>query len=192
MSGAVFRRTHFFLPVLVFCLIPLILAGCDTARFTGQPRQELSETTYAATDRLAQQAKGTVTVNTPLQVGALTDIENPGEETAFGQMLARQVGARFVQLGYSVTEGGAAPLPAMAPAAGAYPADQSMGYGMTGPAQISGQYALAKKEALINLRLIDSSGRVVAAYDYSVPMTTDIKQLARTSAQKQGAFFGLF
>lgn len=180
-----------FLALLIFPLA----GGCTASVLGGsaEPQQSLAQINYAAADMLIQQSKSLVTADTPLQAGSLTDLDHPGETTAFGSMVAQQVGARFVQLGYNVSEnGGAAPGGAMydpAPAYGNATAG-TRNMAASGPVEISGQYAQGKKTVIVNLRLTEQqTGRVLAAYDYNVPLTSDVRQLAKTSAAKN-SFFG--
>lgn len=191
--------------VVFFWLIPvLFLAGCTTSFLGGSVSSKkfnLTDSSYAAADMLVQQSKALVTPDTSLQIGVLADTNKPGELTAFGKMVAGQIGARFVQLGYNVTsssfdeimmrreqqQGGMLPPGSM----GQYGGGQyNGGYGSAGPANqatISGQYAVAKKEVLVNLRVMEpGSGRMIAAYDYSIPYTRDVKELTRSPSDKGG------
>lgn len=155
----------------------------------------VTETSYAAADMLLQQSKNILTSETPLQIGVLTNIKRPAETTAFGQIIASQIGARFVQLGYNVTTSPAinamaidntamySPPMAMAPAA--------TGGGSGMKSMITGQYAIARRDVLVNLRVIEEgSGRVLAAYDYSLPLNGDIKELVSTEERNGNSILG--
>lgn len=132
-----------------------------------------SESSYGAADMLAQQSRSFVTPETPLQIGRLSDMRAPQKMTAFGRIIASHVGSRFVQLGYNVVT--AMPVPVSVP--GQEP-QNGMVQGMPGGAMITGQYAIARRDVIVNLQVIDGqSGRVLAAYDYSLPLTADIKAL---------------
>lgn len=172
----------------------LVLAGCGSFYAT-QQGPTLSESSYAATDRLMQQSRGVITQQTVLSIGTLSDLNQPGETSALGRMIAEQIAARYVQLGYNVTvnpdpgadqitSGPAVPVTSLdsGPMSGPPPA---------GPARITGQYVMAKNDILINLRIVEQgTGRVLAAYDYSLPLTSDIKELSKTASQRR-SFFGL-
>lgn len=180
---------------LFMALLILPLSGGCTASVlggSGEPPQNMAQVNYAAADMLIQQSKTLVTADTPMQVGSLTDLDHPAEATAFGRMVAEQVGARFVQLGYNVTtaagSGAMTPMYDSGYGGGAMAGGRNMA--ASGPVSISGQYAQGKKSVLVNLRLTEQqTGRVLAAYDYNIPLTGDVRQLARTSADKN-SFFG--
>ncbi len=181
----------------------LLLSGCtatflDNSPFESDP-VNLTESSYAATDMLVQQSKSVVMAETPLRVGVLMDMNNPDRLTSFGRVVASQIGARFVQLGYNVRASSFDEVMMMrddaANAAGkaqdsaipSYGGDQ----GAAGTALLMGQYALARKEVLINLRIIEiDTGRVMAAYDYALPLNSDIKALVKTDEDKE-TLFGL-
>lgn len=170
-------RTTLILPLLLFCGTAFLTACSGTALqndfFTGQ-EVNLAESSYGAADMLSQQSRSFVTPETPLQIGRLSDMRAPQDMTAFGRIVASHVGSRFVQLGYNVVT--AMPVPVTVPGQ-----EASTGTGQAAPpggAMITGQYAIARRDIIINLQVVDGqSGRLLAAYDYSVPMTADVKAL---------------
>lgn len=183
---------HFLFALLVF-IVPLA-GGCTASVLGGsnpqQQQQNIAQTNYAAADMLIQQSKSLVTADTPVQIGMLSDMDSPAEMTAFGRVVTGQIGARFVQLGYNVSSGDGMPMDngGMGGGMGYAPAGNGGG-AVSGPVSITGQYALAKKTILVNLRLIEmQGGRVLAAYDYSLPLNSDTKELARTAADKNSLF----
>lgn len=166
--------------------IPLTLTGCaqallETGIFDGDSTN-LLESSYGAADLLAHQAKGTLKPGAPIHTGILANLypqlsssaktgdtpgtapvmTSPPPPAPFGKVITGQVGARLQQLGFNVIgDGGAATMP--------------------GDAVLTGQYARANGKVLVNLRLLDSgSGRVLAAYDYSLPVTGEISDLLGT------------
>ena len=166
----------------------------------------LTQSSYAAADMLIQQSKAFVNSETPLQIGMLTDIQNPQRYTAFGRLVTSHIGARFVQLGYNVTTASFASMPiggASKDPNELFPSDMSgpgQPYGIisqgSGPggqkAIITGNYALARNNILVNLRVIEEgTGRLLAAYDYNLPHTKDLKALTSTGDEKETSLFGL-
>lgn len=152
----------------------------------------LTKQSYAAADMLLQQSKNVITSETPLHIGVLTNIKRPSETNALGQVIASQIGARFVQLGYNVTTSPALdPMAINTPAASGYAGQGMSAGGAMDKATITGHYAVARKEVLVNLRIIeDSTGKVMAAYDYNLPHNSDIKELMETEHEKTDAVFG--
>jgi len=210
------RVPRLFIILSTVCLFgvgALGLTGCAnnlvSNPFAG-PGVNLTATSYDAADRLLQQAKMALTQTTPLQVAPLTDINHPNEITAFGRTVSNQIGARFVQLGFNVSIPGfdemmLAREQAQGPAGGARPIEEGdMGAPLPGAApynnipraapsggvMITGQYVVAQKDVLVNLRIVEQgSNRILGAYDYSVPLSSDIRTMVRTKAQRN-SFFG--
>lgn len=198
LRGMVFLAACLLAPVALTACTAGILAN---GAFSGdRPHLNLTEASYRAADMLAQQSQAFVTRDTTLTLGPIADIRNPSMVTPLGRTLGNQVAARFVQLGYHVSgasydemNGGVPPgmTPGVLnpPSGGAY----GGGYGGTGQqaaqATLTGQYAVADSDVLVNLRLIDvAQGRVLAAYDYSLPLSRDIKELARLDGERKSFF----
>jgi hypothetical protein len=165
----------------------------------------LTQSSYAAADMLIQQSKSFVNSDTPLQIGMLTDIQNPQRHTAFGRLVTSHIGARFVQLGYNVTTASFAPMPT---AHATRDPNELFVSDMSGPGQpygiisqgsgsggqkaiITGNYALARNHILVNLRVIEEgTGRLLAAYDYNLPHSRDLKTLTSSGDDKESTLFG--
>lgn len=149
--------------------------------------RNVAESSYGAADMLVQQSRSFITQQTPLEIGVLTDLDNPNERTNFGQIVAEQIASRFVQLGYTVSapSGSGAP-PGMDAMGTGQPAGMM---GMPGRAVITGRYAVARDEVLVNLRIVEAdNGKVLAAYDYNVPKTRDVRELVKSQADKDNFF----
>ncbi len=183
------------------CFVGLVsFSGCAGSNLSPFDRSyvNVTEASYAAADMLLQQSKNVVTPETPLHIGMLTNIKRPSETTAFGQVVASQIGARFVQLGYNVTTSPALNAMAIDNPAAYDPNNSAMGYsspmssGSSGAgvkSMITGHYAVARRDILVNLRIIEEgTGRVLAAYDYSMPLNSDIKELINTGEDKGSLF----
>lgn len=189
------------LPTLVAC-------GPGAMRMLNAPQVNLTSNSYSAADMLLQQSQSKISQNTVLALGTLTDLKVPGNTAPFGKVIASQVGARFVQLGYNVhmpddigtvsagdmpaspaTPVMKAPLQDSKPVAG-----KGVSVGNV-QAMITGHYARNGEEVLVNLRIVDmGSGQVWGSYDYSMPLTNDIVDMMTPPAapgqesQKPGLF----
>lgn len=190
-----------FRPVFAAVLIALGLGvtACDpnTGLAMGEPyNYRMSYVTYRAADDLIKQTQDTLPQNVPLVVGTISDVNKLESSSPLGRAIAEQLSSRFVQRGYTVSDlrfrnainvkqGGKD-----AAAAGEYvlsrdtavlKGEQEVG------ATITGTYAIANKQVLVNVRLIEASNsRVLASTDFRLPMSQDVQAL---STNEGGAFF---
>ena len=181
-----------FFMVLFGVFLALVAGAPLMGRCMGADKnQSLTQSSYTAADMLIQQSRSLISQETPFEIGVLTDLDNPNERTNFGRVVTDQIASRFVQLGYTVQDvSGATMTP---PSDGESPsyiqATPATGRDGIGRSVITGGYAVARDAVLVNLRIIDpESGKVVAAYDYSVPMTRDVRELVKSRADKDSFF----
>lgn len=173
-----------FVAFLGVLILGLPLAGCmammaGTAgvfaydRLNEDGKLSLTSTTYSATDMLTVQARHNLNKATPLIVLPLEDmkamerIAEPPEKQAvgntrlLGQVMSGQVASRLTQLGYNVIQNSAV---------------------ATGtPATVSGTTLLNGSDVIVNLKIVDSKGRVLGAYDYIMPVTSEIRTLTNST-----------
>lgn len=176
-------RTAFFLGCM------LAMTACSTPLFRARaPEPTMAELTYRAADMLSQQTQAVMTRDMPLQIGQIHDITRPNLSPPLGKAIGGQLAARFVQLGYSVAANsfdemnGGAPVMAAPNVMPAYGGAYVPPSPINAPAAaiLSGHYAVADDAVLVNLRLLDiAANKVLAAYDYTIPLTRDVKQLSR-------------
>jgi hypothetical protein len=190
----------------VLCAALAILPGCtalvDSPFFRGND-VNLLEIDYAAADMLAHNAKGMLKPGTPVRVGALADaypeMAPPPQNAAplarapqplaagtpappapvplakpaapFGKVVIEQIAGRWVDLGFNVVGGSGVARP--------------------GQAVLGGQYARANGKVIINLHLTDAgTGRILAVYDYTMPISSEINDLL--GAQEYNSSFFKF
>ena len=165
----------------------------------------LTDSSYAAADMLAQQSRAHVNAATPVQIFPLYDVAIPGELTPFGQTVSNQLGARFVQLGYNVYTGGlppdSVPSTIMAPQVGVgapkpvmkgVTPSSASGMGKPGLVQMYGSYARGKDHIMISLQMIQAeTGRVLSAYDYTLPATRQLREMSMTKAERDQLATGM-
>lgn len=189
----------------------LALSGCavteeiKTSLFD-TTKVNLTDNTYAAADMLAQQLKSRITTTTPIHIGVLTDVRTPNETTAFGQQVATHLGSRLVQLGFSVqsvpippTLAGANGAPGLPGAVLAEPlplnptggAPKPVQRGMTpaspkGACLLTGTYTRMKHDLQVNLKVMQAPDqKVIAAFDYGLPMTRDIREISMSAEDRK-------
>lgn len=166
----------------------------------------LTDSAYAAADVLAQQTNSHMTHATPLRTMIITDINHPNEVTAFGAQLANQLGSRFVQLGYNVrampmapstiqaslidapvplaSAVGGAPQPTINNAPSGVRAVKNSATGSD--CVVTGNYTRLKHSLLVSLRIIQGADqRIIAAYDYTLPLTSEIDELSMGAIERE-------
>lgn len=171
------------------------LAACDTT--TGldlgtEAPVSMKEMSYKAADSLVAQTQKTLPAGTPILIGTLSDVNQMETSTPLGRMIAEQVGTRLVQRGFIVSDvrfrnainvketasnKGQAGEYFLSRDTSVLKGEQDVG------AVVTGTYVKAKREVLVNLRMIDArSSRVLAATDYRVPVNSDVRALTNNDS----------
>lgn len=178
----------------------LLLALFSTLTVTacGHFSNDLSSRTYNATDRMMAQSKGTLK-NTPMLVGTINDIDYLETSSTLGRVVQEQIASRLTQKGYNVTElklrsdlnikqGLVDNLES-----GEYMLSRDLSALKNehkAAAVVTGTYAVAGQDILVNLKLLDvQSGKVLGAIDYSIDLDVNMRRLTRTTPSAMG-FYG--
>lgn len=148
----------------------LFLGGCEalvigaaTPGIIKAKRVNLLNASYAAAETLAQQSQKRLERDIPLIVLDLQEIPDTSKEPLIvnpkvGTVISSQMRERFIQLGYTVQD------------SGAYAGGRNYG-------EVSGTYELKNGTMTVQLKMIDlRNGRIVGSYNYSLPITYDIKK----------------
>lgn len=172
----------------VFLCVFAVLAGggctaafVDTAKHSifGQEETNFLEKNYAVADYLIGQAKDRIDRNAVV-IGAMpmTDTEHPGMDSKISRMIPEQIGVRLAQLGYKVDLENVATSPHtnyLKPAEGSLAAPAFV---------ISGTFTRHRRDMDVSARITDSAtSRVVAAFDYTLPLTRETNDLSRPKPQ---------
>jgi hypothetical protein len=143
-----------------------------------EKKTNFAEKNYAAADYLIQQAKSYVSRYDVITAQPLSDIDQPGMSSTFGKMVPEQMGVRLSQLGYTVDLDNVAISPDLAYLR---PAD---GYIQKTRFVLTGTFMRKRDDMDVSLRMIDArNNQVVAVFDYTLPMTREIADLAKPQAQ---------
>ncbi|PZQ46744.1 MAG: hypothetical protein DI551_04645 [Micavibrio aeruginosavorus] len=130
-----------------------------------QKQVNLTNASYAAAETLGQQAGKRFRHERPLMVEDLQEIidmnqKKPIANPKVGRVLSAQMRSRFKQLGYNVVD--------MTP---------YRGEGSDPGAEVSGTYELINSRMNVFLKMADKrTGEVITIYEYSLPITYDIKK----------------
>ena len=155
-----------------------------------KPALSVSGSSYAAADMLAGQARHMINAQTMIEAAPLKNIGTTETTETLGRVIAEQVASRFVQIGYSVKqvehgEDMAAMSVAQKP--------NSSYRGVAKEATIGGTYVVVGGDILVHLSLFDNStGRMLATYDYTMDMTRDLRTLSGAEPKITDMFTGNF
>ncbi len=176
--------------LLVLAWVMPVLAACGPTSLgmLSTPQVNITAANYGAADMLLQQSQSKLSQHTVLALGALQDLKVPNSKAPFGRIIASQVGARFVQLGYNIhmpddigtVSAGDMPAspatPVMKAPLNSAP-DKGVSVGNT-QAMITGHYARSGNEVMVNIRVVDmGSGQIWGSYDYTMPVTNEIVEM---------------
>lgn len=180
------------------------VSGCATVittlqSATEQEKSKILHTSYGAADILAQQSGEFITPSDVISVEPLLPLNAKNNQAAFGHVVVQNVAARLVQLGYKVGIPGQIPQTPYTPPAQPYPVVDAYGnvtsvvpvqpyqqpqiatYAAGQGIILTGHYAETRTGMLVSLRLVNKTqNRVLGAYDYSIPMQSQVKDLLRT------------
>lgn len=176
----------------LFAALPLValLAGCQTAPVyvaEAAPKLDMIAANYAAAEKLIAQLDRKLPTNSTVIMATLVNIDALESSSTLGRGVSEHVMSRFTHAGFNVVEmkfrdsvymkrneGELMLTREIARVAQAHAAN----------AVIAGTYAVAGSSVYVNLKVIDPNSNVVmAAFDYELPMTGDV----RTLLGKRGA-----
>lgn len=135
---------------------------------------------YQAADTLLTQVPWLKDGRQPLLTGTFVNVNDIGNSSGLGRMVAEQIASRFAQQGYTMIElkmrnavfvdnGGEFVLSRSV---------KDISQSHNAAAVIAGTYAVGRKSVYVNARLIRAADNVIlAAYDYSLPLGPDTKAL---------------
>ena len=200
---------HFSWLTVAASLSVLALSGCAGVATaiqsaTEQEKSKVLYTSYQAADIIAQQANSHVSPSDVIGVEPLLPLDAKYNNAAFGHVVSQNVSARLVQLGYSIGIPMDIPqTPYQMPSQPAPITDYNGNVTGVQPVQpyqpptvqrtmvptgivLTGHYAETRTGMLISLRLVNKDmNRILAAYDYSIPMQSQVKDLLRTGHESE-------
>jgi len=166
--------------IAIACTAIILGTGCTTEFLNTaahgifpQEQTNFTQQNYAVADYLVQQAQTFIGRNDLLLAEPLTDSQQPGMSSTFSKMIPEQIGIRLSQLGYRMD------LSKVATSADTNYLKPSISTGEKPDFIVSGSYTRRRIEMDVNMRIIDiKAGRVIAAYDYIIPLTREVNELA--------------
>ena len=170
----------------------LFLTGCAGSNYSNysppppQPDINLVASSHKVADELMAAIGDSIRRDKPLLAASFVDVNNLEKTTTFGRIVPQQFLSRFAQSGFSVMEmllrknifieeqGGEFLLSR---------AIKEIGESHEAEAVLVGVYAVGKKNLFVTAKIIGTKeGRVLASYDYELPLGPDIMHLLKTGA----------
>lgn len=197
--------THSFFKLALLSTIALgatfTLSACQTPDpnnpFAPAVVLGVQDYTYDATDDLISDARRGISANTPILVGTLSDVDKLERSSTFGRMISEQISSRLSQRGFSVSELKMRNSVNIKEGLGdtnesgeyLFSRDVSaIGGEHAAAAAVTGTYAVAGKEILVNLKMIDvASGKLLSATDFTVPLDSNTRPLVKNDVT---SFYG--
>lgn len=136
----------------------------------------LKEKNYAAADYMASQMQDFVRKQSDLIVfWPLTETDNGQITSPLGMNIPEEIGLRLAQLGYKVS---VAEVASMANKGFYAPSKDEADF------VFGGHYLRVRKAVNVHLRITNAkTGQVVASFDYSMPITSQIRRMSETPTQ---------
>src|SRR5689334_15629201 len=166
-------------------LVLSLLGGCDTlvadrstpalygVDYPLTRDSDIAAVSYAATDRLMNEAAVAIDRNKPILVASVANVDNLDQSSSFGLIVSEQMGSRLSQLGYTVIESKLRGTLAIN-GNGEFMLSRDVrriAAAHDAQAVLVGSYAAGPHSVMVNLKLVRlADAKVVAALDYSMPM----------------------
>lgn len=172
------RARLFHATVVAAALIGL--SGCAAAFlntaahgiFT-QEETNFREKNFATADYLVGQARAFMKPNDLIIAEPLSDINQPGMESNMSKMIPEQIGVRMSQLGYRMD------LEKVATSKDTNYLKPAKSANAKPKFILTGTFLRKRLDMDVSVRIVETaSARVVAAFDYTLPLTREINDLA--------------
>jgi hypothetical protein len=156
------------------------LGGC-TAAFLNtaahgiftQEEINFREKNFATADYLVGQARAFIKHNDLVVAEPLSDVHQPGMESDMSKMIPEQIGVRMSQLGYRMD------LERVATTKDTNYLKPAKSDNAKPKFILTGTFLRQRRDMDVSVRIVDAtSARVVAAFDYTLPMTREVNDLA--------------
>jgi TolB-like protein len=167
------------------CFLLLSLAGCEATAPPKEPPPvaDIVGTSHAAAAALIYSAGPTLKFDRPLIAATFVNIDELEQAASFGRIVSEQVASQFTQRGYAVIEMLLRNSVFIKQNGGEFLLSRELKHISSehdAQAVIVGTYAIGRKKVYVTARLIRASDSVVlASYDYTLPIDTDVAFMLR-------------
>ncbi len=195
------------MPKLAWWVAPLLLLGACTAtpHDTGAPPADALEAeapeddagpsglighSYQAADNLLLNLRLPLEADKQILTTSIANIDDLESSSTFGRIVAEQIGSRISQYGYRVSEIKTGSSFLIRERSGEFILSREvsrLNAMQNAGSVIAGTYAVGFDAIYVNVRLIRvSDSRVLAAHDFSIPVTMDVRRLITIKPKLKG------
>ncbi len=179
---------------LLLAIMSSVIAGCaapdifnennnSQVEKTSVNDANLIEASYTAADKLTAQASYLKTDLKPVLITSIANITNLNTSSAFGLMVSEQIGSRLSQFGFPVVDVRTRKDIKVREKTGEFMLSrdvQKISRQHAAGAVLIGTYAAGKDKVFVSARLVrPDDNRILASYDFSLPMGPDTHKLVR-------------
>ena len=133
---------------------------------------------YKAAEYLTKNLPEEMLRDSPLLVASFVNLDDLKESSTFGKMVSEQISSRFKQLGYTAIEMKLRATIFIKEGSGEFLLSRELSEISTkhrAQAVVVGNYAAAADRVYLTARVINvTDSRILASYDYNIPMTRDV------------------
>lgn len=184
---------------LLMAVATLMLAGCSTPDIFNENASQgtayrkiddadMIGTTHEVANKLMRQASYLQADLRPILITSIADITDLNTSSAFGLMVAEQVGDRFAQIGFPVIDLRTRKDVKVQVRSGEYMLSrdiQKISKKHAAVAVLLGTYAAGKERVYVSVRLVRADdNRILGSADFDLPMGPDTKKLLRETTPK--------
>ncbi len=179
---------------LLLAITAAAMTGCSTpdiynenksvAQYEQIEDANMIGTTHEAAEKLMVQANYLQDDLKPILITSIADITDLDSSSAFGLLVAEQIGDRISQFGFPVVDLRTRHDVKVREESGEYMLSRDIrriSKAHAAGAALVGTYAIGKDRVFVTTRLVRPiDNRILASYDFELPMGPDVKKLVKT------------
>jgi TolB-like protein len=170
------------------CANPGAKRACSEQSYEFVANSQLLAANYRAADALISQVKRKLTLEQPILVTTIVNIDDLEKSSTFGRVASENIASRFSQAGYSVIEMKFSNNIYMKRNEGELVLTREItdvARNQNAQAVVLGTYGTSGVSVFVTVKLVKPDGNIVsAAYDYVLPVDSEIRSLIRSAGVK--------
>lgn len=172
---------HAIRPVLAVVAALFISACASDYEKKSVRADQLIASSYSGVDYLLQTSKSALDPAQPVLIATLANDKKLDDASSFGRVIAEQIASRIVNSGYKVEDVRLRSALLIRKGSGEFVLSrdvETLRRSSGAQAIVAGTYTVAEHTVYLNIKLLSAAdGRVLAAYDYTLDKTDDVRYL---------------